>query len=131
MFKKVLLLGVIIISCSFGALADTTYVFCATVDGNQWDWLYEDDGKYTSVEGEWGRYVFDPNPNLPPFSSFRYFDIDHDLYRTLQNRCNEKGMVAQPARNRISDWQIFRVKMKDGNVFFAEGFYTIDYDYRL
>lgn len=40
-------------------------------------------------------------------------------------------MVAQPAMNRFSDWNIFEVEMPSGEKMFARGYYTMDMDFHL
>ncbi|MFL7036061.1 hypothetical protein BCS71_23125 [Vibrio lentus] len=124
-FKSSVLLGLVALSVSINSVAETTDVFCATVDGNAWDWLYEEDGSYTEVEGEWGRSM------INPLASFVYFDLSQARYQELQRRCDEKEMVAQPANDRFSDWAIFRVQLPSGKKVFTRGMYSIDYDFRL
>ncbi|AUI87794.1 hypothetical protein BS333_15460 [Vibrio azureus] len=130
---KILCFGVFSLMWSFFSMAesDTTDVFCASIDGREWDWLYEDDGTYTSVEGKWGKHTLDPVLTPFPLTSFGYFDIHYNRYQALQNRCDVMGMVAQPALDRFSDWKIFRIEMPSGEKVFAQGFYTINYDFRL
>ena len=107
------------------SFSDQTDVFCTSVDTSSWDWLYEEDGTYTSVNGNWGFHRIDA------LNRFRYFTIPYDNYRELQSRCDEKGMVAQPAMNRFSDWNIFEIQMPSGEKIFARGYYTVDTDFRL
>ncbi|GEM75696.1 hypothetical protein [Vibrio sagamiensis] len=114
-----LLVGLSVLFSPFSVLAETTSVICAKVDKSQWDWLYQDDGSYTSADGDWGVYF------INHFTFFRYFDIYYSDYLVLQERCNELDMVAQPANNQFSEWMIFRVILPSGDKVFASGFYTI------
>jgi hypothetical protein len=107
------------------SLADHTDAFCAATDANSWDWLYEEDGSYTNVMGSWGVH------RLDAINRFRYFTISYESYQKLQRRCDEKGMIAQPAMTRFSDWNIFKVQMPSGETIFSRGYYTVDTDVRL
>lgn len=107
---------------SFGGFADSTDVYCASIDGNVWDWLYKDDGTNKSVEGEWGIHWYD---NTSGFSEgFRYFTVPLETYQEIQIECNKKGMFAQPANNRFSSWSVFQIEFNHEQKIFAPGYYT-------
>ena len=104
---------------SFNSRAESATVYCATIDGNAWDWLYDENGDYTSVQGQWG------TKKVNRSRSFVFFDISYDDYVKYQKQCEKEGMVPQPATSRHSDWYIFRINFTNGKKIFAQGYYSL------
>ncbi|GEM74730.1 hypothetical protein [Vibrio sagamiensis] len=104
---------------SFNGMTDSATVYCATIDGNAWDWLYDDNGDYTNIEGKW------EIQRINRLSSFRFFDISYNNYVKCQELCAKDGMVPHPARSNHSNWYIFRVHFENEEKIFAQGYYTL------
>ncbi len=83
---------------SFNSRADSASVYCATIDGNSWDWLYDENGDYARIDGEWGFHLQQEN------KGFGYLSVSFDDYKSVQSQCEVKGMVAHPGDNRYSSW---------------------------
>ncbi len=109
---------VLLFGLSFNSFADSARVYCATVDGSDWEWLYEQDGSDTEISGEWGIHIVNAQVG------FRYLTIPIQEYQYLQNRCDAMGMVAHPAENVFSDWYIFQIQFVKGQTIFAPGYYS-------
>ncbi len=104
---------------SFICRGELTDVYCATIDGNSWDWLYDENGDYARIDGEWGFHLQQEN------KGFGYLSVSFDDYKSVQSQCEAKGMVAHPGDNRYSSWYVFQVKMPSGHSAFTQGVYSV------
>ncbi|PNQ53940.1 hypothetical protein C1141_18570 [Vibrio agarivorans] len=104
---------------SFICHGESTDVYCATIDGSSWDWLYDESGDYAKIEGEWGFHL------LQNQEGFGYLTVNIDDYMRVQEKCELKGMVAHPGNNRFSSWFVFQVKTSSGQLVFTQGSYSI------
>ncbi|EMQ2878849.1 hypothetical protein V9N52_004189 [Vibrio navarrensis] len=128
MFSKKILLASAICSVSTLSYADTTYLFCASRDGSQWDWVYE------PLTGEaWvltGRWESDINPYEPSDHKwFGYFVVDHQQWLKVARECDyfyhENGEYhdwdPHPADSASSNWYLL---MDESTGELSEGYYT-------
>ncbi len=104
---------------SLGALADTTNVFCASMRGDYWYWVNDQDGNTVQVEGEWHSQF------MPNGTYFYFFSIEEQIYRSISTLCRP-GEVVHPADNSLSKWFIFYVQQQDGSAFFTPGKYDVN-----
>ncbi|MDE1463462.1 hypothetical protein [Spartinivicinus poritis] len=107
---------VLLLLIQTNAHAAWTYVFCATPDGEDWYWLKNNFDNYVTISGQWhespivwGKY-------------FKYMSVSEEDYSAVNRQCRE-GYVAQPADNKLSDWQRFRVYKPNGENYYAPGKY--------
>ncbi|NRD72212.1 hypothetical protein HQQ94_02955 [Shewanella sp. VB17] len=95
------------------AHAATTYVYCATPDGSDWDWLLTNNNDYILMEGVWGRNTYSDG------TYFNYFSISIEKYTLINSMC-PLGYVAQPGDRDSSFWEVFYIIDYNGN-FIADG----------
>ena len=114
--KSWLLIALLPIS-SYG-FAESTHVYCADLEANVWEWLYDENGDYISIEGQWGAHILDED------NAFGYFSVSEPDYREVAAKCYRLGKVAHPADNRLSNWYLFQVQLSEGGVMFSRGYFT-------
>jgi len=123
-YKMKILLFVTLLVFPLSSFADSTDVYCGSIDGEEWDWLYAEDGGYISLSGTWGLH------RLNSMYRFKYFTIPENKYRKIQQQCALKSMMVHPADDRFTDWYVFKILHNDGTASFSKGFFNV-YDYSL
>lgn len=98
--------------------ASWTYVFCATPDGEKWHWLKDGYDNYVTISGQWRENSFRLGRH------FKYMSVSEEDYLSVNKQC-PSGYVAQPADNKLSDWQLFRVHKTNGEDYYAPGKYSV------
>lgn len=97
----------------------TTSVFCATSDGNHWDWL-EVEKTQIKISGEWGRGTNTDG------SLFDYFEVSEGSYLLLNQMCKlnfTNNYVAQPSDSFWGEWYVFLINRLDGSQYITDGRY--------
>ena len=91
--------------------ADTTSVFCATIN-RDWEWLKENN-KILEINGEW--ISFEKPATSNSYFYLRYFKINEGKSKIeeLQNKCiknfGPSYIYAQPADSRFSAWTLMGI----------------------
>ena len=112
---------IIILSFSYNAKADTTYVFCANNSGTEWNWLYDEHGNKVEINGFWGTTPLSVSVNS---HYLQYFEVDENSLIGYKLRCQSRGMHAHPADGSLSDWFLFKVIKPDSSSYTTQGTFT-------
>lgn len=94
----------------------TTNVVCASIDGVEWEWLYDEDGRYTQIEGVWG---------IQPVRAriyIKHFMVAKENYDEIQQRCQLQAKFAHPADSIFSSWSLFKIITEEGQYMLTEGY---------
>lgn len=94
--------------------SSTTYVYCGLPDGSDWDWLYDEQGNYINIEGEWRRI------SLHDSSFYNVFNVQQSTFNQKKIKC-PSGYIPQPADRNTSYWEVFQISLPNGSSYFMEG----------